>query len=83
MKHGVRSSSFLPLRLPGDEAEGGVKEQTHLCQDPLLVDSKEGVWGRGGLEGHVHRMSRPAQQNQSTTYRNEHSQSDSLQHRPG
>lgn len=53
---------FLPLGLPGDEAEGGVEEPAHLRQQTLSVDADEEVWGRGVLEGHVHRLSKPARQ---------------------
>lgn len=53
---------FLPLCLPGDEAERGVKKPAHLSQQPLLVNTEEEVRGRGVLEGHIHRLSRPTEQ---------------------
>lgn len=53
---------FSPLCLPGDEAERGVKKPAHLSQQPLLVNTEEEVRGRGVLEGHIHRLSRPTEQ---------------------
>lgn len=54
-----KRSIFLPLRLPVDEAERGVKKQPHFSQRPLSVDAEEEVWGGGVLEGHIHQLSRP------------------------
>lgn len=53
---------FLPLCLPVDEAERGVKKPANLSQRPLLVNAEEEAWGRGVLEGHVHRLSHPRKQ---------------------
>lgn len=56
------SSVFLPLGLPVDEAERGVKKPAHLSQRPLSVNTEEEVLGWGVLGGRVHQLSRPTNQ---------------------
>lgn len=55
----LRQWVHLPLSLPVEKSESGVEEPPRLRQHPLLVNSKEEVWGRSGLEGHAHLLPCP------------------------